>query len=199
MQEHTTKQKITQTMFQLIAEKGYDKASIGQIAAAIGIQKASVYYYFTSKEDIFLQMVKELYGNDDWDKETVLKEEITVSAYRQELISAGERFIDSYFENQSMRKVYAEIDIQATRIPALQAFVKAMDEKFNQFLTQSMAHGVTIGAFSADFDIKLHAQVLYTILIGIDQAILYDLQIEPKAVWRTSVLALFDRNEREAQ
>ncbi|MEG1406998.1 MAG: TetR/AcrR family transcriptional regulator [Ruthenibacterium sp.] len=192
MSEGTTKDKIVKTMYRLVAEKGYDKASIGQISDIIGIKKASVYYYFKSKEDIFLQMVKDLYEAEDIDKPMPLEAEISVEAYQNELIAAGEKFIDSYFTQKTLRKVYAEIDIQTSRIPALKEYVKASDEKLNQMLLQRMIYGVKTGVFPKDFDAALNAQVLYTILTGIDQAILYELPIAPKAVWKEVILKLFE-------
>ncbi|MEG1549643.1 MAG: TetR/AcrR family transcriptional regulator [Ruthenibacterium sp.] len=192
MSEGTTKDKIVKTMYRLVAEKGYDKASIGQISDIIGIKKASVYYYFKSKEDIFLQMVKDLYEAEDIDKPMPLEAEISAEAYQNELIAAGEKFIDSYFTQKTLRKVYAEIDIQTSRIPALKEYVKASDEKLNQMLLQRMIYGVKTGVFPEDFDAALNAQVLYTILTGIDQAILYELPIAPKAVWKEVILKLFE-------
>ncbi|MEG0167650.1 MAG: TetR/AcrR family transcriptional regulator [Ruthenibacterium sp.] len=192
MSEGTTKDKIVKTMYRLVAEKGYDKASIGQISDIIGIKKASVYYYFKSKEDIFLQMVKDLYEAEDIDKPMPPEAEISVEAYQNELIAVGEKFIDSYFTQKTLRKVYAEIDIQTSRIPALKEYVKASDEKLNQMLLQRMIYGVKTGVFPKDFDAALNAQVLYTILTGIDQAILYELPIAPKAVWKEVILKLFE-------
>lgn len=195
MNDNATKHKITETMYHLVAEKGYDKTSIGQISDVIGIKKASVYYYFKSKEDIFLQMVQELYKDDVSDSSQLFKEEISAASYQKELISTGEAFIDSYFENPDLRKVYAEIDIQTARIPALKDIAKAANENLNQFLIKCMVHGVSIGAFPKDFDTNLNAQILYTVLIGLDEAILYDLPVAPKEVWREVILKLFEGKE----
>ncbi|MEG0911333.1 MAG: TetR/AcrR family transcriptional regulator [Ruthenibacterium sp.] len=189
MQDKTTKDRIVDAMYALVAEKGYDKASIGQIAQAIGIQKASVYYYFKSKEDIFLGMVKKLY-QEDVSAEAFFKEDITAAQYQSALIAAGEAFIDSYFEHQTLRKVYAEIDIQTSRIPALKEYVNLSGEKFRQRLAQTMVRGVAVGAFEKECDTTLNSQLLYMVLTGIDQAILYDLPIDVKAVWRAAVSQL---------
>lgn len=193
MSDNNTKEKIIETMYLLVAKKGYDKSSIGQIADIIGIKKASVYYYFKSKEDIFLQMVKTLYKTNYYDRAGLFKNEISAEAYFQELILMGEEFIDSYFKNKDLRKVFAEVDIQATRIPALKDFVMTNDRSFTDFLTKCMLHGVTSGALPKDFDTTLNAQILYTVIIGIDQAILYELPIQPKAVWKEVILKLLNR------
>ena len=44
-------------MYDLVAEVGYDKASIGKICDFVGISKPSVYYYFPSKEEIFTTLL----------------------------------------------------------------------------------------------------------------------------------------------
>lgn len=195
MNDTTTKSKILDTMYRLVADRGYDKSSIGQIANAIGIKKASVYYYFESKEDIFLQLVRSLYQIDHFDATQLLLDTRSIPSYQQKMISMGEEFLDSYFENQNLRKVYAEIDIQTSRIPALKEIAKEADVRLNRFIADCLTHGVLIGAIPPDFDVSLHAQILYTILIGLDQAILYDLPVTPKAVWRKAITKLLDIKE----
>ena len=196
MADSGTREKILRTMYTLVAEKGYDKTSIGQLAEAIGIQKPSVYYYFKSKEDIFLQLVEHLY-RDDYDRPARLFETANSAAdYRGALMTLGENFIDSYFAHQTLRRVYAEIDLQTTRIPALKDFIDRSDLRFHAFLLGCMERGVALGAFPPDVDRTLNAQILYTVLIGIDQAILYDLPIQPKPVWRAVVSGLFQRQEQ---
>ena len=193
MKTDNTKTKILEAMYALISEKGYDKTSIGQIADMIGIKKASIYYYFASKEEILLALVQDLYKEDYAGKIREIKTKTTAAAYKEAIFTLGKDFVSSYFENQTLRKVYAESDIQTSRIPALQNFAQQANLILKNFLFQSLSHGIQIGAFSNDFDVEKNAQMLYTILIGIDAAILYDLPVEPETVWKTSVSYLFVR------
>ncbi len=48
-----TKQKILDNALALFMEKGYEGASMSDIAAATGIRKASLYAHFDRKQDIF--------------------------------------------------------------------------------------------------------------------------------------------------
>ena len=50
--ESTTKDKILRAAASMFAEKGYDRVTTREIAKAIGINSASIYYYFPSKEEI---------------------------------------------------------------------------------------------------------------------------------------------------
>lgn len=54
-----TKRKIFETSMKLFAEKGYDATSIEDITASVGVAKGTLYYHFSSKEEIFNFLVEE--------------------------------------------------------------------------------------------------------------------------------------------
>jgi AcrR family transcriptional regulator len=51
-----TRQRILDVALDLFTEQGYDGTSLREIADQLGITKAALYYYFESKEDIFLAL-----------------------------------------------------------------------------------------------------------------------------------------------
>ena len=50
--EETTKERIISVAIDLFAQKGFDAVSLREIAEAAGIRKATLYYYFASKDQI---------------------------------------------------------------------------------------------------------------------------------------------------
>ena len=54
-----TKRKIFETSMKLYAEKGYDATSIEDITATVGVAKGTLYYHFSSKEEIFNFLIEE--------------------------------------------------------------------------------------------------------------------------------------------
>lgn len=54
-----TKERIFQVALKIFAENGYEGARIDKIATEVGINKASLYFHFKSKEELF----KELFHN----------------------------------------------------------------------------------------------------------------------------------------
>lgn len=54
-----TKRKIFETSMKLFAEKGYDATSIEEITSVVGVAKGTLYYHFSSKEEIFYFLVEE--------------------------------------------------------------------------------------------------------------------------------------------
>ncbi|MCB1486285.1 MAG: TetR family transcriptional regulator C-terminal domain-containing protein [Bauldia sp.] len=57
---------ILDAAIRVFTEKGYDGASIAEIAAASGLPKANIYYYFGSKETIYRTLITEVLS--EWDK-----------------------------------------------------------------------------------------------------------------------------------
>lgn len=53
----STKELILKTAAQLFLENGYQKVSIDDIATDAGLTKASVYYYFASKAELFKEVM----------------------------------------------------------------------------------------------------------------------------------------------
>ena len=54
-----TKRKIFEASMKLFADKGYDATSIEEITATVGVAKGTLYYHFSSKEEIFNFLVDE--------------------------------------------------------------------------------------------------------------------------------------------
>lgn len=54
-----TKRKIFETSLRLFSEKGYEATSIEEITATVGVAKGTLYYHFSSKEEIFNFLVEE--------------------------------------------------------------------------------------------------------------------------------------------
>ena len=54
-----TKRKIFETAVDLFAKKGYDGTSVEEITSVVGIAKGTLYYHFSSKEEIFNFLIEE--------------------------------------------------------------------------------------------------------------------------------------------
>ena len=54
-----TKRKIFETSMDLFAKKGYETTSIEEITSVVGVAKGTLYYHFSSKEEIFYFLIEE--------------------------------------------------------------------------------------------------------------------------------------------
>lgn len=58
------RKKLLNQCFDLFAEKGFASLTTRQIAQALGVSTGTLYYYFPSKEDLFIQLIEELTQQD---------------------------------------------------------------------------------------------------------------------------------------
>ncbi|MEU0374613.1 helix-turn-helix domain-containing protein [Streptomyces sp. NPDC006283] len=55
-----TRQRIQDVALELFAEQGYEKTSLREIAEALDVTKAALYYHFKTKEDILISIFEDL-------------------------------------------------------------------------------------------------------------------------------------------
>ncbi|HEY3272385.1 MAG TPA: TetR/AcrR family transcriptional regulator, partial [Methanocella sp.] len=84
--EVTTKERILNVAIDLFAVKGFDAVSLREIADAAGVRKASLYYYFTTKDEILEQILG--YVLESWNQSKVGKWSDSDDAEAQ-LVSMG--------------------------------------------------------------------------------------------------------------
>lgn len=179
-----TKNKIIDTMYKLVAQKGYDKTSIGQIAEEISIKKPSIYYYFKNKEEIFIEMINKFYSAD-WGTNILELEHIEdIFEYKNYLLNYGYNFIDACQNDLQFRKVYTEVNIQSNRIESVKQNVFEWEKKHEDFIKYILEHGMKINAFEKNFDLEITKQMFVVFIQGIDNAIVYSMDIDCKVVWK---------------
>jgi AcrR family transcriptional regulator len=69
--EVTTKERILNVAIDLFAVKGFDAVSLREIAEAAGVRKATLYYYFTTKDEILEKILE--YVLESWNQSKVGK------------------------------------------------------------------------------------------------------------------------------
>lgn len=184
-----TKEKILDAMYELVAEVGYDKASIGKICDRVGISKPSVYYYFPSKEEIFTTLLDSMFPSIDYQRDYSLI--VDKDGFKAALIELGNSVIGSYRSDEKRRRVLAEVSIQANRIPAVQERQLTATNRTMGALKDILLHGVEIGAFPEGTDAMLYVQILYTVLEGTSNTVAQGEDINEKAVWAGIVELMF--------
>ena len=62
MGERTTRERILDEALDLFVEKGFDNASLRELAERMGFTKAALYYHFPSKADILMGLHQRMHG-----------------------------------------------------------------------------------------------------------------------------------------
>ncbi len=186
-----TKDKLFISMYDLIAEVGYEKASINQICNNAGIKKSSFYYFYESKEDLFKELIKSGYNSKDDEKINIILNTSTKEEYKKELLNLGSIIIGEFETDLKWKKVIAEIELQAVRNNQinllLEDYVKAIKSDFKKILQ----HGVEIKAFNIEFDIELNINILYVLVQGIDSVLLTGVKLDAIKIFEKIINGMF--------
>ncbi|MGD0949327.1 MAG: TetR/AcrR family transcriptional regulator [Candidatus Binatia bacterium] len=75
--ERGTRERILEVAEAFLGERGYDGTRLHLIAQRVGIQKASLFHYFSSKEQLYRAVVQEGFGETEETIKRVLESEGT--------------------------------------------------------------------------------------------------------------------------
>jgi AcrR family transcriptional regulator len=104
----TRKQEITLAAIQVFHRLGYAKASLSAIATELGIDRASIYYYFSSKEDVFDEIISAVLTENDLMAKQIATSAISPTRKLRDLIAS---LMISYAENYPLLYLYIREDL----------------------------------------------------------------------------------------
>ena len=180
--ENNTKAKIIKTMYNMVAKYGYDKSSIGKISKEIGISKPAIYYYFDSKEDIFLDVIKGLYPIQQGVEKEMLQNISNKADLRRVLLKLGSSLIQGYRGDIERQSFLSEVIVQADRIPRVKKYRGKMDKENFDVWVNILKNAADKGIIDGE-TILLKAQELFTMSAGISYTIALNEETDTKKIW----------------
>lgn len=157
--------KILQSAEILFARKGYHGTSMDDIVRDSGLSKGAIYWYFKSKQDIFLALsdrrltsrmdeIKSSFTPGDSAKKKL--EKIAEYSFRPRTEDSREFF-----------RINLEIWVEAPRIKTLQHRLENRYEKAHRLLAEIINEGVKTGEFKQDLDSDALASILLATIDGL--------------------------------
>jgi len=132
---------VLETAARLICERGYEAASVQDIAAACGLTKAGLYYYIRSKEELLLEIMS--YGMDIFE-ERVLLQVLAISDPVERLKACMEKNILLVTEAWS-KEVTIILHEHDTLTGAARQQINARKRRYVHFLESSFEEAVREG------------------------------------------------------
>ncbi|MBM3523140.1 MAG: TetR/AcrR family transcriptional regulator [Alphaproteobacteria bacterium] len=150
----------------LFAEIGYANATVKSIAAAAGINPALLYYYYESKEALFIATLRQAIA-------AALDDRAGFDLIARTTDSAA--LIRAWFEkNRSlivplsqMLKLLLEYRTSGTRIPEVDRLIRRFYDAELELLSRAIQRGMRSGQFRADIDVQGIASFVSTHLDGL--------------------------------
>lgn len=143
VRETDTRQQILKRAVELFAESGYANTSIDDIAVAVGIRKASLYYHIRSKEDLLYEVYAVLAKEVLAESERLLKTAQTPEEKLRAFFRAGLRLIAS--RQREVTVFLGETHVLKSRSPRWREVAAQRDAHqriFEDILNEGIAAGV---------------------------------------------------------
>ena len=157
----STRRRLIDASLDVFARKGFHAASLEEIAAKAGVSKGAVYYNFSSKEDLFLELLEEQFHR-------ILD---NVRAASEGPRSAAHLFLHAIEDIPGWLPLYMEFIAYAARTPRVRAdfarrFVRDSRQQIAETLEQFAGQlGETLAAPATEVATAVDA-MMYGFAIG---------------------------------
>jgi AcrR family transcriptional regulator len=141
-------------------DKGYAAATLNDIASVLGTDRASLYYYVGSKEELFQECITQAVTDNIAKAATISAEKLTP---RERLIRLIELLINSQVEHYPYLYVYIQEDMRRV-VGEDAAWATSMVEQthqFEQYFLSAIDDGVRAGLFRPGLSTTLVANSLF--------------------------------------
>jgi len=174
--------------YQLIAEKGFEGLRTREVADRVGLNHATLHYYFPKKEDLVRGVVDYLIQQFISEQSSQsLSEGSPVDLLRAEFVK-----IMRLHKRPEMIIVLNELSLRALRDPIIAKLLAIMDRGWWSYLSDILRKGVQKGDYKGDIDIGLGASIVMTVLKGIRGEIMGKTQKEVRQIC-SSLLSQLER------
>ncbi|MFC5908380.1 TetR/AcrR family transcriptional regulator [Streptacidiphilus monticola] len=159
-----TRQKLFQAAVTLIAEQGYSATTVDEIAERAGVAKGTVYYNFTSKAELFEELLRHGVGLLTTALRAAGDGRRGVDAL-DAMTRAGLEFLAQY---PSFAQLFVAETWRANR--SWHETLRLMREEAVGVVAAVLQEAVDAGEFPADLEVQLTASALFgmVLVVGLD-------------------------------
>jgi AcrR family transcriptional regulator len=156
---------ILEGALRCFAEKGYAATTIDDIVRSLGISKGAIYNYFSSKEDIYVQIMDSRMNRFVESLRDNFAQEASAATKLRYLI---QRLTGQPLEDlRRLLSFHLEYSLHASRQEELKASIQKHADTALAFMAELIAEGKRNGEFRAEVDERLAASMFWALRDGI--------------------------------
>lgn len=138
------RQEVTDAAVRVFNRLGYKGASLSAVAAELGVDRATIYYYYPSKEKLFDEIVRAVLEQNSALARRIADSSISPRRKLRELLTA---FMTSYKDNYPLLYIYIREDLthvsdkRSTWSADMRRLNKEIEEAVIEMIEQGFADG----------------------------------------------------------
>ena len=157
------REELVKTAAEVFQEKGYEASTLNDVAERMGTDRASLYYYVGSKQELFQEVVQEVLEANLREARRIKKEPLKPA---EKLASLVKTMMVSYEANYPFTYVYIQEDMSQVGNQDSE-WARAMTSRtrsFEKIVKGFIEDGIAAKEFRADIPPELVANGLYGML-----------------------------------
>lgn len=155
--------QVVRAAYDLIAEKGFEGLRTRDVADRVGINIATLHYYFPTKEALIQGVVQHLMQELKTSRVPAGEAQGALDLLRSEFDDIKIRLREA----PEQLVVLTELSVRAWRDPEIAQILKYLDRGWHSHLVSIIKAGIEEGAFRSDLDFEATASALMSQLRGI--------------------------------
>ncbi len=161
-----TKKKILDAAAKCFSKWGYAKTTMDKIAEEAGVSKGTLYWYFKSKEELFVELKKKSIAKVRDQFEKLFSQNKT---FDLKLKKAIDLYLSPLVpEKREIARLKAEFLAEAPKIPELNNMLKQQYELIQGLIASTIQEAIKKGELRNDIDPKSLSMILLAMLDGLE-------------------------------
>jgi AcrR family transcriptional regulator len=189
LSEDIRKQQLLDSARRCIARQGYHQTTMDEIAQEAGLSKGALYWYFKSKDEIFIALC-----NFMCNEHLELLKQLTEQkmSIRELAFVAGDKFLELMTDESEHYKVFFEFWSLADENEEIKKAFGTAQKTWHETIANLISWGIQRGEIKSGINVSQLSIALMSIFDGIMVEYAFNKSLDIKNIWRTIVSALFD-------
>lgn len=140
------RQQIMQAALTCFARKGYHQTTMDDIVAESGLSKGTLYWYFKSKDDLFISLVKSFFLDMGREFDAIFEQHTSAS---DKLRTVAQGFVNYFQKTEEFFYVFFEFWMRSALKEELNQLFSTVLTQYQEAIAHIIAEGITRGEFKA--------------------------------------------------
>jgi TetR/AcrR family transcriptional regulator, cholesterol catabolism regulator len=189
------REEIVEAAAHVFRDRGFEAATLRDVAVAMGTDRASLYYYFGSKEELLQEIVRQALGRDIEIAEAVKRSKAST---KDKIAALIEAMVNSYAANYPHMSVYIEdLGRIARQDSEWSTDVIARTRAYESLVNSILAKGQRDGTLRKDLPVQLSALALFGMVNWMHRWYRPNIKWSPEEVAKTFTAIFLDGFENK--
>jgi TetR/AcrR family transcriptional regulator, cholesterol catabolism regulator len=189
------REEIVEAAAHVFRDRGFEAATLRDVAVAMGTDRASLYYYFGSKEELLQEIVRQALGRDIEAAEAVKRSKAST---KDKIAALIEAMVNSYAANYPHMSVYIEdLGRIARQDSEWSIDVIARTRAYEALVNSILTKGQRDGTLRKDLPVGLTALALFGMVNWMHRWYRPNIKWSPEEVAKTFTAIFLDGVENK--